>query len=253
MGRLAGRRALITGAGSGIGRAAVARFAQEGATVVGCDLDRTAEVVAEELNAAGFRTQGQTTDLAEPAEVAIMVERAVEFLGGIDIVWNNAGANRPGSIEQTSLEDWDFVLRNELTLVYTVVKQVWPHLKVQGGSIVNTASVAASMGNGIFPQAPHHAAKAGVVGLTRQIAMEGAQWGIRSNSVSPAHIRTPQTAALTTGAHRRDVVRRYPLGRLGTVDDVVNAGLFLASDESSWITGVDLVVDGGRTAGVAPG
>jgi len=250
-GRLRGKRALITGTGSGIGRAAARLFAQEGASVVGVDL-RDAEESADALRADGLDVYGLTADLGDSGAATAVVDEAADRLGGLDVLWNNASANRPGAIDTLDPSDWDFVLRNELTLVYQVIRAAWPYLRSQGGTIVNTGSIAATSGNGYFPQSAHHAAKAGVVGLTIQVAMEGAAHGIRANCVSPSHITTPQTAALTDEEYRRKSLERYPLGRLGTVEDVAYAGLFLASDESSWITGVNLVVDGGRTAGIAP-
>jgi meso-butanediol dehydrogenase / (S,S)-butanediol dehydrogenase / diacetyl reductase len=149
-------------------------------------------------------------------------------------------------VTSTSMEDWSFTLRNELDLIFTVTKAAWPHLLARGGgSIINTASVVAHRASG--GMLAHAAAKGGVLALTRQLAAEGADHGIRCNSISPGAIETPATAAVLASFTGPDGGRRIPipLGRFGRPEDVAHLALFLASDESEWVTATDYVVDGG--------
>lgn len=250
--RLAGKTALITGTGGGMGRAAALRFASEGAKIVGVDLfpeglKKTVELVRE---AGGEITGFAPVDLADAAEAAKWVDQAVEVYGGIDILYNNASSNRMGPIEELSTEDWNYTIANELNLVFYASKAVWPHLKARGGGvIVNTASIAGMRGVEFIAQNAHGAAKAGVINLTQQLAVEGGPHGIRVVALSPGFTVTPMTAWLTESGPQelRDDLARIPLGRPGEPADIASAALFLASDEASWITGINLVVDGGRS------
>jgi len=252
--RLEGKIALITGVGGGMGATAAAMFAAEGARVVGCDLDQDAARATEKAVRAdgGEITVMGGVDLGDPEQARAWVDEAVATYDGIDVLYNNASAQRFGALDELSVEDWDFTMRNELSLVYYTVRAAWPHLKAHaGGSIVNVASIAALRGVEFMPQNAHSAAKGGVLALTLQLVVEGGPHGIRANCISPGMVETPNTAPLLADPPQRMrqvVLERIPLGRHGQPEDVVNAAIFLASDESSWITGTNIVVDGGGSA-----
>jgi NAD(P)-dependent dehydrogenase (short-subunit alcohol dehydrogenase family) len=256
-GRLAGKVALITGTAGGQGRAAALLFAGEGATVVGTDRNAggAAETVRMVEDAGGRMSSTHPLDLLDEAAVRAWVADAAAGHGGIDIVYNNAAATRFNPLEAVTYEEWSFVLRNELDLVFLVTKHAWPHLKRRPGSAVilvgSTAGITGSMTN---TRAAHTASKGAVVALTRQLAAEGAPHGIRVNCVSPGMIRTPATEGdlLAADHPMRRIERHIPLGRIGSPDEVARCALFLAGDEASYVTGANLVVDGGWSA-VLPG
>lgn len=250
MSRLEGKVALITGIGGGMGRAAALRFAAEGAKIVGCDLfpegaDETVRMVRE---GGGQIENFAPVQLADAKAAAEWVDAAADVFGGFDILYNNASTPRFGAIDEISVEDWDFVMNNELNLVFYATRAAWPHLKRRGGGVVlNVGSIAGTRGVEFMPQNAHGTAKAGVINLTQQLAVEGGPHGIRAVCVSPGFTVTPSTAWLVEDGpepFKRNIAR-IPLGRVGRPDDVVNAALFLASDEASWITGINVVVDGG--------
>ena len=249
MGRLDGKIALITGIGGGMGRTAALTFAREGARVVGCDLfdDGAAETVRLVREAGGLIESFTPVNLADAAEAAAWIERALAAFGGADILYNNASSPRFGAIQDLSIEDWDYVMDNELNLVFYTTKAIWPYFMEHGGVVVNIGSIAGLRGVEFMNQNAHGTAKAGVLSLTRQLAVEGGKYGIRAVAVSPGFTVTPSTAWLVESGPQpfRDNIARIPLGRVGQPEDVVNAALFLASDEASWITGANLVVDGG--------
>lgn len=249
MSRLSGKVALITGIGGGMGREAALRFAAEGAKVVGCDLyeEGAAETVALVKAAGGEITNFAPVNLSKAEESSAWIMAAAQVYGGIDILYNNASHPKFGSIEELSIEDWDYVMNNELNLVFYASKAAWPHLKKSKGVIVNVGSIAGTRGVEFMPQNAHGTAKAGVINLTQQLAVEGGAHGIRVVCVSPGFTVTPSTAWLVEGGPQpfKDNIARIPLGRVGQPEDIVNAALFLASDEASWITGINLVVDGG--------
>lgn len=255
-GRLAGKVAFVTGSGGGQGRVAAQLFAAEGAHVVGCALSNVegeAETVELVERAGGRMTSCGSVDLSTPAGARDWIERGVAAAGGIDVLYNNAGAVRFGFVEDLPPEDWTFTIRNELDIVWWTVQAAWPHLIERGGgSIVNVSAGAAMVGLASMGLGPHAAAKGGVVALTRQLAAEGGRHRIRVNSICPGAI---ETQALRE-ARAAGVLPRMPLplGRIGQPEDVVWCGLFLASDEASWITGANVVVDGGMTSidGVEP-
>lgn len=252
-GRLAGKVALITGTGGGIGRAAALRFAAEGAKVIGCDLDpvgsaRTVELVTR---AGGTMTAMAPVDLAAADDAAAWVDAAARRHGGVDILFNNASAIRFAPIDQLSVEDWHFTLRNELDTVFFVTRAAWPHLIARGGgSIINMGSIAAMRGVWFTPQNAHSAAKGGVLALTLQLVAEGGRHGIRANAISPGMTETPATRPLLADPPEafRAELARIPLGRVGQPEDIANVALFLASAESAWVTGANIVVDGGASA-----
>jgi NAD(P)-dependent dehydrogenase (short-subunit alcohol dehydrogenase family) len=250
-GRLAGKVALITGIGGGMGVTAATMFAAEGAKVVGCDLDEAGSerTVAAVRAAGGEITAMGDVDLGDPEQARAWVDAAVAVHDGIDVLYNNASTQRFGAVDELSIEDWDFTMRNELDLVYYTVRAAWPHLKRHGGgSIINVGSIAALRGVEFMPQNAHSTAKGGVIALTLQLVVEGGPHGIRANVISPGMTETPNTTPLLADPPermRRLVLDRIPLGRHGRPEDVVNAAVFLASDESSWISGTNIVVDGG--------
>lgn len=250
MTRLEGKSALVTGTGRGIGRAVAQIFAREGAHVVGCDLNpETADETVELVRAAGGRMDSVApVDLSTEGGARRWVDEAAALAGGVDILVNNASSIRFGPIEELSYEDWSYTIRNELDIVFLVTKAAWPHLVARGGgSIVNIGSISGSRGAWFMPQNAHGAAKGGVLALTRQLVIEGGPHGIRVNAVSPALTETPETSPLLRGpdSPAEQILSRVPLRKWGQPEDVANAILFLASDESSHITGVDIAVDGG--------
>ncbi|HMK11063.1 MAG TPA: SDR family NAD(P)-dependent oxidoreductase [Acidimicrobiales bacterium] len=250
-GRLAGKVALVTGAASGIGRASALLFVAEGATVVGCDLqdEMMRETVEMARAARGAMSATAPVDLGDPAAAKAWVDAAAAEHGGIDVVFNNAGGVRFGSVDKLPVEDWQFTVRNELDLVFYVTRAAWPHLVARGGgAIVNMASISATRGPWFMPQNAHGATKAGVLGLTYELAVEGGPFGIRVNAISPALTRTPATAPLVNDPALDAEFLRIPLGRIGEPEDVARAALFLASDDASYISGVNLPVDGGHAA-----
>jgi meso-butanediol dehydrogenase/(S,S)-butanediol dehydrogenase/diacetyl reductase len=255
--RLGGKVALITGTAGGQGRAAALLFAAEGATVVGTDVnpDGATETVELVRAAGGSMDSTHPLDLADEDGVHAWVDAAAERHGGIDILYNNAGATRFSPIAETSYADWSFVVRNELDIVFLVTKHAWPHLVARGGgSILLVGSTAGLSGSLTNTRIAHTATKGGVVAMTKQLAAEGAAHGIRANCISPGMIRTPATEGdlLAPDHPMRTIARSIPLGRIGAPEEVARCALFLASDEASYVTGANLVVDGGWSA-VLPG
>ena len=249
--RLENRVALITGIGGGMGREAARRFAAEGAKVVGCDinvegLEETVRLVRAE---GGEITGHAPVNAGVASAVETWIDHAADVYGAIDILYNNASIQRFGAIDEISVEDWDFAIDMELNIVFYAVRAVWKHLKKRGGVIVNIGSIAGTRGVEFMPQNAHGAAKAGVINLTQQLAVEGGRHGIRAVCISPGFIQTPATSFLVENPPPaiKATWDRIPLGRIGRPDDVVSAAVFLASDEASWITGVNLVVDGGSS------
>ena len=252
MSRLDGKVAIITGAASGIGRATAVRFAGEGATVVIADLNEEGGAAAvRECKENGGRAVFQKTDVASEAGVKAMVDRAVQEFGRLDITYNNAGLSGAiGSIENTTVEDWDRTFAVLLRGVFLGMKHSVPEMrKAGGGSIISTASIA-GLGGGYGPHA-YSAAKAGVVNLTRAVALEVAKDKIRVNCICPGGINTPifNVVSDNMALMERMLAKLHPLQRAGHPEDIANMALFLASDESQWITGTAMVVDGGVTCG----
>ncbi|GAA2219589.1 SDR family oxidoreductase [Nonomuraea monospora] len=257
MNRLAGKIALITGTAGGQGRAAALLFAAEGATVVGTDLDETgAAETAEMVRTAGGRMDSTAPlDLGDETAVKAWIDDAAARHGRIDILYNNAAATRFSPLTETSYQDWSFTLRNELDIVFLATKHAWPHLAARrGASVVLVGSTAGITGSITNHRIAHTAGKGGIVAMTRQLAAEGAAHGIRVNCVSPGMIRTPASAGtlLADDHPMRTIADHIPLGRVGTPEEVARCALFLAGDEASYVTGANLVVDGGWSA-VLPG
>jgi NAD(P)-dependent dehydrogenase (short-subunit alcohol dehydrogenase family) len=252
--RLLGKRALITGGGSGIGLATADLFAREGADVVVAGRRRphleAAVLCVEKAGRRGALVQG---DVGDAGDAERMVEETVRALGGLDILVNNAGIIvRNASVTSVSLEDWDRMLRIDLTGVFLVSRFALGHMvpAKRGGAIVNVSSVAGILGDPNL--APYNASKGGVNLLTKNMALDYAPHGIRVNAVCPGRVATPMPQSrLKPGDDWEEIQRRWgkniPLGRVGQPEDIARSILFLASDESSWITGTLLVIDGGAT------
>jgi NAD(P)-dependent dehydrogenase (short-subunit alcohol dehydrogenase family) len=250
--RLANKVALITGGGSGIGKASCLLFAREGAKVVVVDLKQeTAEATAEEVRQAGGEARGFAADVSKAKDCEAMVAFAEKTYGRLDIAFNNAGVFHPNdeSVTNTSEEIWDMVIDVNLKGVFLGCKYEVPALlRAGGGSIINTASFVAVMGAAV-PQIAYTASKGGVLAMTREIAVEFARQNIRANSLCPGPVETPLLAELLADPARRN--RRLvhiPPGRFARAEEMANAALFLASDESSFVNGTSFMVDGGITA-----
>lgn len=246
--RLAGKRVLISGTGRGQGAAAQELFCHHGATVIGCDaIAGAAEATAERLRDVGLSAEGSTVDLADPADAQSWVEDGVGSMGGLDVLYNNAGAPRFASFAELSLEDWRFTIVNELDILFHVTSPAWRFLVDGGGSVINTASVSGELGSTMVGAAAHAAAKGGVLGFSRQLAIEGAPDQVRVNAISPGFIETPGTAVVPADI-KKEMIAETSLGRAGTPQDIARYALYLASDESTFVTGTEMFVDGGYSA-----
>ena len=252
--RLAGKVALVTGIGAGIGRGCALVFAREGATVFGCDIapDRALATVAD-ARAAGFEMDSaHPIDLTKPADVQRCVEQVIRLHGRIDVLVNAAAINpQSAPVAELSYEGiWVPTMIGETDIVFLMCKAVWPHLLAHGGSIINFASVAAFRGTEMAGMLAHCAGKGAVLAMTRQLAVEGGPHGIRVNSIAPGLVATMATASqgLTQGERRDQIAANIPLRRIGEPQDIAYCALYLASDEASWVTGTNISVDGGESA-----
>jgi len=250
--RLAGKVALITGAGSGIGRETALLFAREGARVVIADLDAAAgERVANEVTKAGGQARSVRADVAKADDARAMIEETERAFGGLHVLMNNAGISHIDDNGAVDTEEsvWDLTMRVNLKGVFLGCKYGIPALlRAGGGSIINTASFVAVMG-AATSQIAYTASKGGVLAMTREIAVEYARQGIRANSLCPGPVNTPLLAEFLAAPAAR--ARRFvhiPMGRLAEATEIANAALFLASDESSYVTGSTFLVDGGITS-----
>jgi meso-butanediol dehydrogenase/(S,S)-butanediol dehydrogenase/diacetyl reductase len=251
--RLEGKVALITGTGGGQGRAAALLFAAEGAAVVGCDLKNEGAEETVELvrGSGGDMTSSHPLDLGDPAAAHAWVDEAAARHGGFDVLYNNASLPKFASIAEMTLDDWHFTVRNELDLIFYTCRAAWPHLVLRGsGSIINIGSIS---GMSSLAQTPgnfaHAATKGAVIAMTRELALEGGAHGIRANSISPGIIESPATSPLLKESwFREGHLAATMVSRIGTPEDVAYCALYLASDESSFVTGANFVVDGGFTS-----
>jgi NAD(P)-dependent dehydrogenase (short-subunit alcohol dehydrogenase family) len=243
---------VITGAGSGIGRTAALAFAREGGSVVIGDINQTEgdETARQILESGGYAT-AVGCDVRNAQEVQALIARAIGDFGGVDVLYNNAGVVRYGTVEELSVEDWDFQLDINLKGTFLTCKYAIPEMRKRGGgAIVNTASVQAFASQKTVPA--YAASKGGVVSLTTTIALDHADDNIRCNCIAPGTIRTPMVdqAADTFGPDDPEAAiaewgRLHPLGRVGKPEEVANLVLFLASDEAAFCTGGCYRVDGG--------
>ncbi len=250
--RLAGKVAIVTGIGSGIGRGCALMFARHGAQVMSCDIDPTS--AAEGLEIA--RSEGLSVesvhpcDLTRPADVDRLVARTLERFGGIDVLVNAAAWGAFAPIESMDFEtEWRRTLSGELDVVFLACKAVWPHLvRRGGGSIINFASANAHVTLNGSPALAHCAGKGGVLAMTRQLAAEGGPHGIRANTISPALVVTGATRpVLDKPGFRDNVLAKSMIKRLGQPEDIAWCATYLASDESTWVTAADFCIDGGAT------
>lgn len=244
--RLQDRVAVITGAGSGIGKCLALGLAQEGAAVAAVDLDAdSAFTTATEIIDAGGRAIAVTVDVSELASVQSMVQRVLDNYATIDILVNNAGIVSHSPLLQISQEEWDRVLATNLKSVLLCVQAIAPvMIENNRGAIVNISSVAADLPTPNY--APYGASKAGILQLTKSIALELARHNIRVNAIQPGTVYTPMNQeALADPQVLAQRLQTIPLGFIGSVEDVLAAATFLLSEDARYITGTSLVVDGG--------
>jgi NAD(P)-dependent dehydrogenase (short-subunit alcohol dehydrogenase family) len=250
-GRLKGRVALITGAARGIGRATAELFAAEGARVVIADVDgEAADEAAEMIAASDGQAASVRADVTDASSVRAMVDFAIDRFGRLDVLVNNAGVLLPedASVTDTDEAIWDRTVAVDLRGVFLCCKYGVPALLASGGgSVINMASFVALMG-AATPQVAYTASKGGVLALTREIAVEFARRGIRANAICPGPVETALVAGFMPEADRGRRLAHIPMGRFGLPEEVARVALFLASDDSSYVTGAAILVDGGITA-----
>ena len=245
MGLLSGKTALITGAARGIGKALALKFAEEGANVAFTDLviDESGKQTEEEIASKGVKAKGYASNAASFGETEDVVAKVKEDFGSIDILVNNAGITKDGLMLRMSEGQWDAVIAVNLKSAFNFIHACLPiMMRQRKGSIINMASVVGVHGNA--GQANYAASKAGLIALAKSIGQEMGPKGIRANAIAPGFIDTAMTQALSE-AVRKEWISKIPLRRGGTVEDIANLAVFLASDMSSYITGQVIQVDGG--------
>ncbi|MDP6901434.1 MAG: glucose 1-dehydrogenase [Acidimicrobiales bacterium] len=241
--------AIVTGGGSGIGEATSLRFSQEGAAVIVADMRlRKAEAVANQINEEGGHALAIEVDVSIAESVATLVDRTVAQYGRLDVMFNNAGTLRPGTVIELDVDDWDLVMGVNVRSVYLGGKFAIPAmLSSGGGSIINTASISGLHGDG--GAVAYAASKAAVINLTRAMSTDHAADGIRVNAICPGTIETPPVMRMMEDPVALEInMRAHAIGRLGRPEEIASAALWLASDESSFVSGEAIVVDGGLRA-----
>jgi len=251
VGKLQARTALITGGGSGIGLATARLFAREGARVILVGRRRKIlQEAARQIREEGHWVMVQPADLSRPAEVARAMRTVFRKAGPVHVLFNNHGLFEAGSVESTPVKVWDRMLAVNLKSVYLTSRAVVSSMRRRGGVIINNASTLGLVG--MKDAAAYCAAKGGVVQLTRAMALDHAGDGIRVNAICPGVVDTPMWRARRDSKgrplRRREFNRLHPLGRMGTAEDVASLALYLASDDSAWMTGSIVTLDGGLTA-----
>jgi len=250
--RLADKVIFVTGAASGMGRVAVRMFAEQGAKVIAADVNETglSELVLELPTPLRTSVLPVAGSVASSDDVKRMIDQGVAAFGNLNVLYNNAGImpDEDTSVLETSEETWEQVLNVNLKSIFLCCKHGIPHLaNAGGGSIINISSFVALMGCTV-PQDAYTASKGGVLSLTRSLAVQHGKQGIRANAICPGPVLTPLLESLFPSEEEKmKRLNRIPLGRFGRAEDIVWAGVFLASDESSWMTGSQFVVDGGIT------
>jgi len=242
--RLEGKTALITGGTRGIGRAITDLYLKEGAKVVVCASNpENLKKLEAEVKESGHEITTVQADISDPKQVEMCVKKSVDTLGALNILVNNAGITRDQLIARMSDEEWDTVLSVNLKAAFMFIREVSRYMiRQRQGKIINMTSVVGMMGNP--GQANYASAKAGLIALTKSVAKELAKRNVQSNAIAPGYIQTDMTNALPDKV-KEEVVKFVPLGRMGCPLDVAQAALFLASEESNYVTGQVLQVDGG--------
>ena len=254
MNRLSGKAAAITGGGNGLGAAIAQRMADEGAAIAVLDRDPNGRAVAERIAAGGGRALFVQTDVTDEAQVSAALRAAYEAFGRLDVLVNNAGIEGENvPTDRLSLAEWNRVMAVDATAVFLCTKHVIPYLRqAGGGSVINISSIYGIVGGGDIP--PYHAAKGAVRCMSKNDALTYASERIRVNSIHPGFIFTAlvdryvHDAGLERSAAKASLDALHPLGGTGTPDDIAWGAVYLASDESRWVTGAELVIDGGYTA-----
>ena len=246
--RLEGKVTVVTGAGNGIGEATARRFAREGAIVVANDVDmEQARSVVTDLQRSGARALAVAGDVTKRADVETLMHHVVAEFGRVDVLINNAGINRDAMSHKMTEEQWDQVLSVNLKGTFLCAQAALTRMREHGwGRVVNTSSIG-SLGN--IGQANYAASKAGVIGLTRTLALEYAKYGITVNCIAPGPVMTRMLAGVPE-AIREKIVARVPIGRIARPDEIAGVHAFLASDDAAYITGQVVFVDGGMSVGV---
>lgn len=250
--RLRGKVALITGVATGMGREAVLTFTRHGAKVIGCDYVESGQEIVDLAVAEGGDAIFLKCDVTDEQQVEATVKQGVQHYGKLDVLYNNAGIGPPtdGLVTELALDVFEWVMRVNVTGVFLCSKYAFPHLVANGGgSVINVASIGGLKGGDAIPITAYGTSKAAVLGLTKQLAVQFAKHKVRVNAVCPGPIDTPiLDPFLTDPVVKSRFSDEIPIGRMGVPADVVNLCLYLASDESSFVTGSWIVIDGGITS-----